>query len=180
MRIVRSLVLAVSLFLAIPAIAQAPVPALVEYNVAGCGGQDFTVIHVVLDAGKKTITFGDFLTSPTDVKKENDPLVFSYEEQPKDEDGIIEFKGTATIDKSKLELAGARRGNRIIGILFVDGELGHLYYGYVGPESDIVANVLDSYQACVDLRQMPREDMPKALVLFLTGGSTKLDTSSKS
>jgi hypothetical protein len=180
MKFLRNLVVAVGLMFTVPAIAQDK-SVSVEYNIASCGSHDFTVIHVVLNEDRTKATFGDFLISPTTIKKEDNPVVFDWAEKPKNENGIIQFTATTTYEKSKLEINGARLGNRIIGILTVNGDLGHLYYGYVGSHDDLTVGVEEQYNNCNELQSTPDDQIRvEKLLKFLLGGSTGPDTTKKS
>lgn len=169
----RDLFLAACLMFATPTIAAQDKPVAVEYNIASCGGQDFTVIHAVLSDDRTKITFGDFLTGPTEIKKVDEPLVFDYKEQPKDEKGFIKYSASAIYKEKKLEVFGARLGNRIIGVMTVDNKLGHVYYGFIGPETDITVGLDDNQRACEQLHDVSQDDMIGILVQFLIGGSVQ-------
>lgn len=182
MRILRALVLGFLLVMATPAVPQQPEPKpVVEYNIASCGGSDFTVVHAVLNSDKTKFTFSDFLTSPTTSKKDPDPMVFDYKEEPKDKDGNISFTASGVLDKSQLVISGVIRGNRLVGVLTVDGDLGHLYYGYLGSLGDITIGAEDKFNFCTGLRSIGREKIPEALTQWLLDDETSApDKSSKS
>jgi hypothetical protein len=181
MKAIRAIILGVMLALATPVMPQQPEPKpVVEYNIASCGSRDFTVIHMVLNAERTTATFGDFLTDATTVKKEDNPVVFSYKEEPKTKDGIIPFSAATVYEKHNLVINGARLGNRIIGILTVDEKLGHVYYGFIGPESDITVGADDRFQTCQQMDVSDSEAVVDTLMNFLTGGSTGLGGLDKS
>jgi hypothetical protein len=176
MRILRSLILGAAL-IAAPVFGQVKPEekTAIEYNITSCGGRDFTVIHSILSSDRKHLTFGTYLTSPTTVKSDEPPLVLDIEEQPKNDDGVIQFKGTGTFEDAKLEIAGGRLGNRIIGLMYANGKLSHLYYGFVGPIDDIFIGVEDSEKTCSDMRKTDDEqELLEKLVKFLAEGSTRL------
>jgi hypothetical protein len=182
MRILRALVLGFLLVMATPAVPQQPEPKpVVEYNIANCGGEHFTIVHTTLNAAKTKLTFGAFLKSPTEVKTDTDPLVFDYVEEKPDEDGDIQFQGTTKLEDHDLELDGYTRGNRIVAILLVDKKLGHVLYGYVGPIEKIKDDLEPAVGFCQALHAIDQNQIPPILVKWLHDGlESKSDTTSKS
>jgi hypothetical protein len=182
MRIFRALALGAALMLATPAVPQQPEPkpVVVEYNIASCGGQDFTVIHVVLNEDHTKLTFGDFLSDATTTKKVDEPLVFDYKEEPKSENGVVQFSAATIYKSHKLTIDGARLGNRVIGVLLLDGDLGHVYYGFIGNHDDITVGVDEAFKSCIEIQQMDQKAIAQRLLEFLFGGSTRPDTTNKS
>src|SRR5271168_1819039 len=129
MKILRALILGALLLTATSAVPQQPASKpVVEYNIGDCGSGHFTIVHTTLNADRTKLTFGAFLTSATEVKTDNDPLVFDYAEEKPDEDGDVQFQGLAKLDDSNLELDGYTRGNRIVAILLVDKKFSQVFY----------------------------------------------------
>ena len=149
---------------------------VVEYNIGSCGGQTFTVAHVVFSENEKHEKSLEFTyhvegthDQPVVAKTEGgDHLVFAVKLEPKDKDGDVKYHAEAKFEEKKLELNGLIRGEHIIGILLVDGELGHVFYGRVGKVDDMV-KVLDvDFSFCVDLHRAGVEAIPQALAEWLT------------
>ena len=177
MRIVRSLVLAACLMFAPLAVSQAQKdkPAA-EFNIAACGGQDFTVQHAVLNADRSKLSLEDYLVDAETVKKDDEPIVFDVRFDPKSDDGTTTFRGTAKLDNSVLTLVGATFGNRFVAIMAVNGNLGHLFYGFTGPLADITVGVQDSAQFCILLRGQDEGKLPGILADFLLHGAVNVPT----
>lgn len=182
MRILRALILGVLLALATPAVPQQPEPKpVVEYNIADCGGQHFTVVHVTLNAEKTKLTFGAFLKSATEIKQDADLLVFDYTEEKVDEDGDVQIQGTTKYEEATLELHGYTRGNRFVGLILVDGRLGQVLYGYTGPIDKIKEDAETGLAFCTALHAVDQNEIPGILVKWLHDGlEPKPDKSDKS
>ena len=177
MRIARSLVLAACLMFAPLSIGQQPeAKPVVEYNIAACGGHDFTVEHAVLSADRTKLSLDYYLVNEKTAKKDDKPLVFDMKFDPKNEDGAETFSGDAKLDDSGLHLSGGTYGNRFIAIMTVNGNLGHVFYGYKGSLEDITVGVQDKAQFCVDLRGIDQKLFAKILVQFLFDGAVDVPT----
>jgi hypothetical protein len=171
MRIFRSAVLAATLVVGAFVVhsCQSQVrmaePVPVEYNLGSCGGRSFTVQHAVVK--DKKLLFNYFMSDPKTVEKDPDQLAFDYEEQPKDKDGVVKFKAKAKYQDSALEINGAILNGRVVGIMTVDGDLGHVYYGEVGKVDDMVKVAEEDYMTCVAVHSIPQEEIPALLADFL-------------
>jgi len=151
-----------------------PRPA-VEYNVGFCGGQSFTVMHVVLSENEKHEQTMDFnyhiegaLDAPVVAKEEGDDhAVFAAKLEPKDDDGNVKYHAEAKLGDKKLVINGLLRGEHLIGLMLVDGELGHVLYGRVGKVDDMVKVVGVDYRFCIDLHQSGVEAIPQSLADWL-------------
>jgi|SRR5579859_884317 len=171
MRIARSLVLAACLIF-VPSLfgQKSEVKPVAEYNIAACGGNDFTVEHAVLNTDRTKLSLDYFLVDEKTSKKDDTPLVFNVKFDPKNEEGAETFSGDAKIDDSELHLSGGTYGNRFIAIMTVNGNLGHVFYGYKGSLEDITVGVADKAQFCIDLRGIDQKLFAKILVQFLFDG----------
>jgi hypothetical protein len=138
---------------------------VVEYNVGACGGRSFTVQHAVVKDGKWLFNY--FMSDPKTVQKDEDQLTFDYVAQPKDKDGVVNFKAKTKYQDSILEMNGAILNGRIIAIMTVDGELGHVYYGEVGTVDDMVKVAQEDYLVCSAVHSIPEQEIPALLMDFL-------------
>jgi hypothetical protein len=181
MRILRALVLGFLLAMAAPAAPQQPEPKpVVEYNIANCSSK-FTIVHVTLNVEKTKMTFGAFLTSPTDVKTDAEPVVLDYTQAEADEDGDVQFQATGKIDDTAIEVDGYTRGNRIVAVTLADRKLANVLYGYIGPIEKITEEVEPAVGFCQALHAIDQNQIPPILVKWLHDGlESKPDTTSKS
>ena len=156
-----------ALFLA-PAYSQSLKTA--EYNLGSCGGRSFTVTHavVVTEKDKQSIQFTYHLSDPATVVKD-EPTIFSVAKVEKDGEDGQRFQSVTEIDGHRLELNGLIYKDRIIAILTVDGELGHLFYGFTGGVDDMPKVATEHLQFCIFLHGTPDENLPAALISWLHG-----------
>jgi hypothetical protein len=183
MKFFRAIILATMLVLGVASITEVrsawPEPKpVVEYNFGMCGGDIFTVSHAVLstdEKGKQSLIFTYRLSDPqTVVKNEGNELIsFAFKPEPKDKDGDQKFKGEAKLDGHVLVLNGLIRGDRVVAILMVDGELGHLLYGGVGKVDDMVKVADEDSAFCGMLHGISIDQLPKALASWLLEDKSK-------
>jgi len=165
---VRNLILAGILAVgSVVAFGQAEKP--VEYNLGSCGGRSFTVQHA--EISKDKLHFTHFMSGPNTVVKDPDDPSFDYEAQPKDKDGTIKFKATTNYDKSVLQINGVILDGRLVGLMTVDGDLGHVYYGQLGSVDDMVKVAKEDFLTCAAIHQIPQEEIPSLLADFLKNKS---------
>src|SRR6266436_2513317 len=176
MKLFRSITLALCMLLSSYALPQAklPEPQPQEFNLGFCGGTSFTVVHAVLSPDGKSLQFTHHLSDPATVVKDEgkELLTWSVKLEPKGADGNQKYSASAKYDDVTLTIDGLIRGNRIIGLQKVDGDLGHVLYGVVGKVDDMVKDVSDDISFCADVHMVGgEEDIPKLLIQWLTNAA---------
>lgn len=178
MRFLRGLIFAGCLiFGELTVHSQAPKPP-VEYNFAGCTAKGFNVDHILVYNNK--LEFTHHLVSAGKVEKNSpeDELVFDYREESKDKDGNTKFHAEYSEEGHKAEINGIIRGDKLIGLILVDGVFVEAVYGQVGKVEDIAkdhtgADSDKDFQFCLELHQHPKEEVPQELVKWLLAQTNK-------
>lgn len=183
MKFLRGLILAGCLmfggFVARSQQATQPGPkAPVEYNLSGCTPDGYVADHVLVFNGKFEYTHSLVAAGKVEKNSPDDDIVFDYKEEPVDKDGNKKFHAELVVNEHKVEINGFIRGEKLIGLVLVDGKLFQAIYGQAGTVEQMAKDHPGpkddpDFQFCMELQPKGRDEVPQALMQWLKADKTQ-------
>lgn len=152
--------------------------APIEYNLSGCTRSHFNADHVLVFNGKMEFTHQLVGAGKVEKNSPDEDISLDYKEDQVDKDGNKKFHAEIVVGEHKVEMNGFIHGDKIIGLVLVDGNLFESEYGQVGTVDDLAKahpgpDKDEDFKFCLSLKQLGRDEVPQALMNWLKTDKTQ-------